>query len=144
MNNKLTLDQQRARYAWRNAEEAAGVDTISDYSNLVKTVATLIMGSGLMQTFAFLKSKTKTGEETEQHALLIKHLCKWLGQTLGGREVSSGKLFPGEAQADFESVMNALYEGDSALYRRASSETMALLRWSRQLSSAQKAVGGKS
>jgi CRISPR-associated protein Cmr4 len=135
MSNRLTLDQQRANYAWEKAEEAAQHGIIEEYTNLAKSVASLIMNSGLMQTLAFLQAK-----KDDQHEVLKTHLCKWLGRTLGGTKVTEIDEFPLEPAADFQHVMTALYNSKSDLYMRATSETMALLRWIRQLADARKTM----
>lgn len=137
MSNRLTLDQRRAKYAWVKATEAADRHMIDEYTNLAKSVATLIMNSGLMQTLAFLQSKEKPGD---QHQMLKMHLCKWLGTTLGGSQVTENEKFPPEPAADFATVMSALYSSKSDLYMRATNETMALLRWTRQLADARKSI----
>lgn len=134
----MTLDQQRAQYAWERVEEAANHHTIKEYTTLAKSVASLIMNSGLMQTLAFLQSKQKQNEM--QYELLNKHLCKWLGRTLGGTPVAGNERFPPEQAADFLLVMIALYKSPSELYMRTTSETMALLRWIRQFADAKKSL----
>ncbi|MFQ5660348.1 MAG: type III-B CRISPR module-associated protein Cmr5 [Gammaproteobacteria bacterium] len=133
----MTLDQQRAQYAWKKAEEAAQhrIISISDYTNLAKSIASLIMNSGLMQTLAFLQSKND-----DQHKMLLCHLTRWLGKTLGGTLVAGNDRFPPEQAADFKTVLTALYNSPSELYMRATSETMALLRWIRQFADARKSL----
>jgi CRISPR-associated protein Cmr5 len=131
----MSLDQHRAQYAWEKAEEAAQHHIIAEYTNLSKSVASLIMNSGLMQTLAFLQSKKE-----HQHEMLLMHLTKWLGRILGGTPVKDGERFPPELAAEFQLVLTALYNSRSDLYMRATSETMALLRWIRQFADARKAL----
>lgn len=131
----VSLDQRRAQYAWEKAQEAAQHRVIDEYTNLSKSVASLIMNSGLMQTLAFLQSK-----KDYQHKMLLVHLTKWLGRTLGGTPVNEGERFPHEPVADFQLVLAALYNSPSDLYMRATSETMALLRWIRQFADARKTL----
>jgi CRISPR-associated protein Cmr5 len=131
----MSLDQHRAQYAWEKAEEAAQHHIIAEYTNLSKSVASLIMNSGLMQTLAFLQSKKE-----HQHEMLLMHLTKWLGRILGGTPVKDGEWFPPELAAEFQLVLTALYNSRSDLYMRATSETMALLRWIRQFADARKAL----
>ncbi|SEA85178.1 CRISPR type III-B/RAMP module-associated protein Cmr5 [Thiothrix caldifontis] len=69
---KLTLDQERAKFAWSKAGECQNF--IGEYTNVAKSTASLIMNSGLMQTFAFLRAK-----ESDEHRALLAHLLKWLG-----------------------------------------------------------------
>ncbi len=62
-----TTDQARACWAWDKVKD--GVD--KDYVNLVKSVPTLIMSSGLIQTLAFLAAKA---EKNEAHRRLLADL----------------------------------------------------------------------
>jgi len=112
-----TLDQRRAEYAWECVRDAA----TEKYVNLVKGAPALIMNSGLMQTLAYYNEKGKT-----HHKTLLDHLLGWLCD--GGAVLSSA--------AEFAAAMQDLYEGDSATYRRATEEALALLRWLRQLAPA--------
>lgn len=127
-----TLDQRRAQYAWDKTGTARNIE---DYTNLAKAVAALVMTSGLMQTLAFLQAKDKP-----HHQEVRDHICRWLGNTLGGTPVTESERFPPQAAADFATVMAALHQADSALYRRATDESLALLRWIRQFADARKAM----
>jgi CRISPR-associated protein Cmr5 len=130
-----TLDQKRAEYAWEQVSQA--VQIIADYTREAKGAPVLIMGSGLMQTLAFFQAKGKP-----QHLVLLGHLCRWLGRTLGGTLVTDQDRFPPEAAADFSAVMAALNAAPSSLYLRATDEVLALLRWIRQFADARKAMEG--
>jgi CRISPR-associated protein Cmr5 len=131
-----TLDQKRAEYAWQKVG-AAPRDTVGDYASLAKGAPALVMNSGLMQSLAFLRAKDKP-----QHLTLLDHLCRWLGRTLGDTPVTEGGCFPREQAADFTNVMAALHAAPSALYLRATDETLALLRWISQFADARKAMEG--
>jgi len=130
-----TLDQQRAQYAWEQVSQAAQQRIIRDYTREAKGAPALIMGSGLMQTLAFLCAKDKP-----QHRALLGHVCRWLGRTLGGTPVTQQERFPPEPAADFVNVMAALHRAPSTLYLRATDESLALLRWIRQFADARKAM----
>lgn len=132
-----TLDQKRAEFAWERVEAAAQAHLIVDYTKLAKSVPALTMGSGLMQTLAFLQSKEKP-----HHLALVVALCRWLGRNLGGTPVNAQERFPPEPAADFDTVMAALCQAQSGLYLRASDESLALLRWIRQFADARKAMEG--
>jgi len=132
-----TLDQKRAEYAWDQVSQAAQNRIIADYTREAKGAPVLIMGSGLMQTLAYLRAKDKP-----QHLALLGHLCRWLGRTLGGTPVTERDRFPPEQAADFSSVMAALHAAPSSLYLRATDESLALLRWIRQFADARKAMEG--
>ncbi len=137
MKHSLTLDQQRAEYAWRAAKRADEKGRIEEYTNLVKSAASLVMGSGLMQTLAFLQAKNKNGDA---HSLLLNDLCCWLGSVFGNTRIANGKRFPDKQQIKFETAMNALHQSPTDVYMRASRETMELFRWLRQLSDACKSM----
>lgn len=132
-----TLDQKRAEYAWEQVSQAAQQRIIEDYTREAKGAPVLIMGSGLMQTLAYLRAKDKA-----QHLALLGHLCRWLGRTLGGAPVTDQDRFPPEATADFSTVMAALHAAPSSLYLRATDESLALLRWIRQFADARKSMEG--
>jgi len=111
------LDQKRAAFAWQRVEEAkkAMDDHYSDYKNLAKGAPAMIMNNGLMQTLAFFHSKDKT----THHRLLLGDLLAWMGKQFS-------------MPTDYGALMNGLFVADSSQYRRATEETMHLLRWLRQ------------
>lgn len=119
-----SLDQERSAYAWKRAQNCS-----SDYANLAKSAPALIMNNGLMQTLAFFMAK---GGE---HKTLNTHIIEWLGVRFKG----VGAFPENEKKADFQSVMAALHQSEPAVYRRASEEALALLRWIRQFASAVRA-----
>lgn len=114
---RLTLEQQRARYAWEKVLEAQKLG--GDYTNLVKAAPALIVNNGLMQALAFWQSKGKA-----HHLALVSHLLGWLHQR-------NAKI-----DGSYEKAMPTLYGMASADFRRATDEALALLRWLRQLAAA--------
>lgn len=110
---KPSLDQQRAAYAWKKVQGCT-----DDYCKLAKGAPALIMNNGLMQTLAFYEDK-KGGH----HKALNQHIIDWLATFLTGKEVSN---------LPFKIMMDALLNADSQKYRKATEETLALLRWIRQ------------
>jgi CRISPR-associated protein Cmr5 len=109
-----SLDQQRAAYAWKKVQGCN-----DEYSKLAKGAPALIMNNGLMQTLAFYEDKGK-----KHHHDLNQHIIDWLATYLTGKEVSS---------LPFKTMMDALQKNtDSQKYRKATEETLALLRWIRQ------------
>jgi CRISPR-associated protein Cmr5 len=115
---KRDLDQERAAFAWKCAEEGKGS---SPYANLTKSAPALIMNNGLMQTLAFYKQKGK-----DEHRMLLKHLCDWLAT----------QSFAEQGGKDFSHVMKKLHSGTSLSYRQATEEALAFLKWLRQFASA--------
>ncbi len=132
-----TVDQQRAAYAWQCVQQCS-----RDYTNLAKSAPALIMGNGLMQTLAFYQAKGKDRNDNH-YKKFTEHILKWLGQRFGGEGLSNGTTFPHEHQTTFEEVMRALHQAGSRLYRQATDETLALLRWIRLFAPTQEHNGNK-
>lgn len=119
------LEQQRAAYAWQMASKSWS----KEYENLAKAAPALIMNNGLMQTLAFFESK---GKSKSHFGDLSQHICHWLGRQFAGMN-----SFPeGQPQASFQSIMKSLYEAEPLVYRQATEEAMALLKWIRQFAPA--------
>ena len=110
---KSSLDQQRAAYAWQKVQGQN-----SDYTKLAKGAPALIMNNGLMQTLAYYADKNKS-----HHRSLNQHLIDWLAIYLTGQE---------NAPVPFSLMMEQLQKTNSQKYRKATEETLALLRWIRQ------------
>lgn len=120
---RRTLEQERAEYAWDcvdNAERGLG-DKASDYGSLARGLPGYIQTNGLGQTLAFLLSKGKNDRRKHQQ-LLYLHLSEWTTEQLGW-----GKS---------EELMQELTKRDSADYRLATTEVMALLVWLRRFAEA--------
>jgi CRISPR-associated protein Cmr5 len=116
-----SIEKERAAFAWQKVQNCS-----NDYANLAKAAPALIMTNGLMQTLAFFASKKKP-----HHDRLNGHIFEWLKRRTDGSFKVSGNH-----QEDFKEVMNYLNNSDSASYRRATEEVLALLRWVRQFASA--------
>jgi CRISPR-associated protein Cmr5 len=114
----LTLDQRRAADAWRCAQ---GQD--KEYVNLAKGLPALIMNSGLLQVMAFLEEKGRT--ERQRHcALLGGHLRAWLHNRYH------------DVPETFGGFMTALMKSDPRTFQAVTAESLAWLRWLRQLAAA--------
>jgi CRISPR-associated protein Cmr5 len=121
-----SLDQQRAAYAWQCVQHIP-----KDYDKLAKAAPALIMNNGLMQMLAFYQDKGKTNEGVmDRYHTLNAHLMRWLGRQFNDNE------FPSEQKVSFDTVLPALYNAKPELFRRATEETLALLRWIRQFAAA--------
>lgn len=108
-----SLDQRRAAYAWEKVQGCG-----DEYMKLAKGAPALIMNNGLMQTLAFYEDKGK-----KHHRDLNRHIVGWLAAYFSEKPV---------ATIQFATMMDALLQADSAKYRRATQEALALLRWIRQ------------
>lgn len=114
--NISDLGQRRAAHAWKCVEQGCN----SDYTNLAKSAPALIMSNGLMPTLAFYAAK-----KGDHHAKLLRHIMTWLTQR-----------FSGIQQADFAGTIRFLHSAHSSDYRRATEESLELLRWIRQFAPA--------
>jgi len=122
----LDLGQRRTAYAWEKVQ-----DCEERYANLAKSAPALIMGNGLMQTLAFYQGKEK------HHQQLNQHICAWLMERFQGQ--GQFPRHPVQPSDMFGTVMRALAAAPPPLYRQATEEAMALLRWIRQFASAVRA-----
>ncbi len=116
----VTLEQQRAQFAWDCAKEGTAVAG-DEYRNLAKAAPALIMNNGLMQTLAFYQDKGKP-----QHIALAGHLRRWIMKREGGNGQDPGFLL----------MMDALLRAQPDQYRRATDEALLILRWIRQFAAA--------
>jgi CRISPR-associated protein Cmr5 len=88
------------------------------YVTLAKGAPALVMANGLMQGLAYYQNKSDEGRQ------LVRAVSEWL------------KLRGFCRGTAFEDVMNALLNADSSRYMWATSETLELLKWIKQLGSA--------
>jgi CRISPR-associated protein Cmr5 len=114
----LTLDQQRAADAWRCAQAQS---QSKEYVNLAKGLPALIMNSGLLQVMAFLEEK---GPKQQHCSVVARDMRAWLR-----------RRFP-EVPEDFAGFMRALMNADSSKFQAITAESLAWLRWLRQLAAA--------
>lgn len=117
---RITLEQQRAQFAWQCAQEGIPVAG-AEYRNLAKAAPALIMNNGLMQTLAFYQDKGKP-----QHLALATQLRRWIIQRAGGNGQDPG----------FQPMMEVLLRAQPDQYRQATDEALLILRWIRQFAAA--------
>ncbi|HPC82483.1 MAG TPA: type III-B CRISPR module-associated protein Cmr5 [Thermoanaerobaculaceae bacterium] len=118
-----SLEQKRAAYAW---ERVSGCS--EKYEKLAKAAPSLVMGNGLLQTLAFMQSKS----DEKHYKDLLSHILVWLArQDVCGSFITKG---------DFPTAVQALTAPDrsSEGYMRATQEALAILRWIRQLAAAER------
>ena len=127
------LEQQRAKYAWERVNYwKHHSHPPKDYDKLAKAAPALVMSNGLMQTLAFFEHKGETkNSASDKHHVLNEDIVRWLA-----RQMSGCTNFPSEAQAHFQTIMPALYTATPENFRRATEETLALLKWIRQFAAA--------
>lgn len=116
----VTLEQQRAQFAWNCAREGTTVAD-DEYRNLAKAAPALIMNNGLMQTLAFYEDKGKP-----HHKTLAGHLRRWIILRAGSNGQDPG----------FQPMMQILLGAQPDQYRQATDEALLILRWIRQFAAA--------
>ena len=116
----VTLEQQRAQFAWECAKEGTAV-AADEYRNLAKAAPALIMNNGLMQTLAFYEDKGKP-----HHKTLAAQLRRWIMKRAGGNGQDPG----------FQPMMDVLLRSQHDHYRQATDEALLILRWIRQFAAA--------
>lgn len=109
----ITLEQQRAKYAWEKAKN----NNNKKYKSLAKGAPALIMSNGLMPSLAFWQSKPETQP-------MVTTILGWLKER---KFVSSD---------GFIKAMGDLQNSDMVKFRDATEETLELLKWLRNFASA--------
>ena len=121
--NRLPLEQRRARHAWEKAKEGIQAEAEQEckkgeYANIAKALPALIMNSGLMQVMAFCQD-----EKRKCHQMVALHLRQWLHNQFN-------------TPIEFEDFMEELMQADAAKFQRINAEAMAWLKWLRQMAAA--------
>lgn len=119
---KPTLDQRRARHAWRaitRIKEEFAKDKAKDYAGEAKKLPARILAAGLGSVLAFILAKAQRGTRDEKLHLARLHedLTDWVIRER-----------PMTAPAR-DSLLKSIIEADSDFLRRATDETLAYLQW---------------
>lgn len=114
-----TLEQKRAKLAWKWAEEA-GKNLGSwrspggeRYANLARKLPSYLKTSGLGQTMAFLFSKSK-GSDKGSEGLLFRQMME--------------RLVPGAKNLSMDGIVDL----SAVRYREATREALAMAEWLRR------------
>lgn len=123
-NNRSILEQGRAAFAYRCAEEGAGLNKKKEYKAYVKRMPMYIKTNGLGAAMAFAFSKGSKGgqiDESNAWGLLHQHIENWLKEDRKELiDFENGRLAP------------ALTKVDSYTYRAVTIEVTAFLSWLRR------------
>lgn len=119
-----TLDQRRARHAWKAVERACGLHDAADYARETKRLPVRIRTSGLGQALAFVNAKAGSEKERGKNAriVLLEDLGDWLLVRRRLAAVPAGGV-------ERKSVMTMIVDGDAGLLRRATEEALLYLQW---------------
>lgn len=111
-SRRQTTEQQRAAAAWQ-AVNSVSNNAQKKYATWVRRLAALVQSNGLGSAMAFLLSKAK-GDEKAGEGLVFKHVSSWVCNYLNWED---GDL------------MALVRQANTALYRRATTETIAYATW---------------
>jgi CRISPR-associated protein Cmr5 len=116
-DNKPTLDQRRARHAWKTIEIARGLkpDDAKRFGGQARKLPTRIIASGLGQALAFLKAKNYAPD-------LLVALGDWVLDKRGNPDSKAPR--PKD-----DALLLEIIQGDSDFLRRATDEVLAYLLW---------------
>lgn len=124
-SNRSKLEQGRAAFAYKCAEEGAKLNKKKEYKAYVKRMPMYIKSNGLGAAMAFAFSKGSKGGRTDESnawGLLHQHIEGWLKEDQ--KELIND--FPNDRLAQF------LTEVDSSTYRAATVEVLSFLSWLRR------------
>ncbi len=124
--NRTGLEQGRAAYAYTCAEDGAKLDKKKEYKSYVKKMPMLIKvnGLGAAIAFAFAKgSKNGIAQKSDPWGLLYTQLEDWLRQK-------------GTLNMEQSPLAKVLTSSESATYRAATVEVLALLNWMKRFADA--------
>jgi len=122
-----TLEQDRARRAWRCVQEVTSrsQDFQKKYGSLARKAPMLILTNGLGQTLAFLRAKGKD-DSSNEHTVLFRQLSNWVLDQVGT-----------DTKTDNSDLLQWVLEHDSVTYRRATTEALAFLTWLKRFAEAE-------
>lgn len=113
------LEQGRAEFAYRCAEEGSKIKQCGEYRQYVKKIPMLIKTNGLGATFAFVKAKRKSNQDESGYAYTLIYrqtadlLCRDEKRLL-------------DIQGD---LVEAIISCDSPVYRDVTVEVLAFFNW---------------
>ena len=113
------IEQGRAEYAYKCAEDGSKKDFKSEYKSYVKKIPMLIKTNGLGATMAFVFSKSK-GKEDNAYGLIYKQTAEWIKERTIVKDFEQKKL------------AKELTEINSSEYRAVTNEILALFTWLRR------------
>lgn len=133
MSNQKSLEQKRAAFAWQKIQDSKRdlpPKSQEEYSSLVKKAPADIQTNGLGQTIAFWRAKGfEKGEPKDggknPHAQLLYHLTEWL-KSKDALSLQTDNLVHWVSQTA---------KVDD--YRRATSESIAILVWLKRFAEAE-------
>lgn len=121
---RQTVQQQRAQFAWEQVADVPA-NLRAPYLGAVRAAPAMVIGNGLGPTLAFQLAKGGA------YKALYEQLEIWLCDRKQSVLPSAGQTPPGKNR-----LVQRLLAQDSAHYRRATVETLALLEWLKRFAEA--------
>ncbi len=119
--NQPTLDQCRARHAWKAVEHARTLKNAADYAREAKHLPVRIKTSGLGQAAAFLHAKAGS-DKGDARTVLLTDLGNWL---IVHRKLDAAP----SGGVGRDAVIKMIVNGDARRLRRATEEALLYLQW---------------
>jgi len=117
---------QKANFSELSQEEKKVINfyknLLKNYRSYVKKIPTMILSSGLGQTLAFVKAKSKTGNAYD---LIYKQLTEYM---------KSGHTARIEMPEEKNELVDWVISCDSSTYRYITQEILAFLNWLKRFS----------
>ncbi len=135
-DSQPTLDQRRARHAWKAVERASRLkrkENAKEFAQEAKRLPVRIKTAGLGQALAFLNAKAKS-DTTKGGGRLLQELGEWLLTRRGLAPRPQGTN-------DCDAVIRAIIAGNADLLRRATEEALLYLQWLTRFSEAELDTG---
>lgn len=125
------IEQGRADFAYKKVQDAIGTlsgKQAKEYKAYVKKIPMMIKTNGLGATFAFMLSKGKyfdiQNRKFNAYGLIYAQVDEWF--------TSHRAYLLGDNQVDGDSLANKFVSLNSAPYRAATVEVLALFNWLRR------------
>lgn len=116
------LEQGRAEFAYKCAENGAQINKKKEYKSYVKKIPMLVKTNGLGAALAFVKAKSDKNKDKHGYAyhLIYEQTTGWLKQEPKG--LISGRL-------ENEDLAKVLTDLNSPEYRAVTNEVLAFFVW---------------
>lgn len=120
--SRPTLDQRRARHAWRVVEsvKAKGEEAKEDFARQAKKLPLRIRTAGLGHALAFVREKKEVPG-------LLEELGDWVRRCRDDPDAPT-EAPAGETKSD-DALLKAILQGDAAFQKRATREVLDYLQW---------------
>lgn len=123
-SNRKISDMARANHAWDCVKKVKDSNIEKGkYGSKAKDLGAMIMTDGLGAALAFLRSKNEDKPEGKATWELYRNVSQWVTAQMGRSQNATA-----QAQGS-DDLLQRLMQGDTAYYRRATTEALAYVLW---------------